>query len=760
MPTTNLNRTISEAESNITGVGDQQISVVLTRVVEQVFRLTRAQGAAIALRDPEGVLCQASIGLAPAVGSRLPPDSGFTRECFETGRVVLCEDAENDPRIRPLIARSLRLRSALAVPILAQDSVLGVMLMFSSRPFAFDATHVTAVQRIAQSLVSISARGSAEGDQLVTGDWPHVPAPTQARSLTEERPAARSSLVLAHPERSIDSQLPPARVEDGKRASSVVSSDIFERPDRKPTAARAWLAVGSILALLLLLFFFGLPHRRSTKIPSGNTPAASSASSKVEEDGAKEANSSRVGSSQMRAAPAEQSGSLASSLPHPDARLAADQPDSKTPKMDGRVTVVISPPPPALVIEGAPAGAQIFVDDQLTASIGSNGQAKISTVAPGQHRLHLKFNGYGDYEQSVNLRPGQTSTVAAKLEPLEPPALTAPTKAPLLAVTPAIPPPVRSLSTSRPDFVLDRTLKGHSAWVTAVAFSVDGQRLASGSWDRSVKLWNVPTGQELTTVGSKGKEVEAVAFSRNGQWLATENSANMATLWDATTGAEIRTFPGNKPVGVLGSNWVYSIAFSPDGRWLASGVDDKTVRLWDVQTGRTVRDLVGLRRSVIYVAFSPDGHWLATGADDKTIVIWDVSTGQEIRRLTGHKRPIYAVAFSPNGRWLASASGDKTVRLWDVVTGREVRTLIGHRDLVTSLAFSPDGRWLASGSWDNTIRIWDVVTGHEGQTLEGHNHHIYTVAFDSQGRWLASGSEDGTIKLWRWADGIDQSGLR
>src|SRR5207253_7052088 len=114
-----------------------------------------------------------------------------------------------------------------------------------------------------------------------------------------------------------------------------------------------------------------------------------------------------------------------------------------------------------------------------------------------------------------------------------------------------------------PEFVLDRTLKAHSGWVTGVAFSADGQRLASGSSDQTVKLWDVPTGQETSTVATKIKEVQALAFSRDGHWLAAENSINTVTLWDATTRREVRTFPSNKPLGVLGSSWVYSIASVP-----------------------------------------------------------------------------------------------------------------------------------------------------------------------------------------------------
>jgi WD40 repeat protein/putative methionine-R-sulfoxide reductase with GAF domain len=719
MPKANLKRKILELKKKIADKADEPISAVLNRVLEQVFWLTRANGAAIALRDSHGLSCRASLGLAPPVGARLLSDSGFTRECFETGQVVLCEDVDNDPRIRPAIARALHLRSALAIPILAQGSVRGVILVFSSSPFSFHTADVATLQRIAQSLSSISAPEPAQDEPPVTGG--RVAAAPLAFSLAEDQPAARLPLVMSPLERPIDSPRATARAVAGKPISSGVTLGIFQRLN-----ARAWLAAGSALSFLFLLLFFALSHSRSTKTPAGNPRAVETRNRK--------------------------------NLDLPS-RLTATHPDSKGLIEIDLVRKVITPASPALVIEGAPRGTQIFVDDRLTGVISLSGQAKISTVAPGQHRLRLTLNGYQDYELGVDLHGGQTSTVTAKLKPFELPALIAPANAPILPVTPAIPPAVISKSISSPDFVLARTLKGHTGWVTTMAFSPDGQRLATGSWDQTIKFWEVSTGEQLSTTARKNKEIEALAFSRDGRWLATENSSNTVTLRDARTGQELRELANDKPLGPLGSNWVYSIAFSPDGRWLATGVDDKTVRVWDVNKGTKVRDLTTSRRRVIYIAFSPDGRRLASGDDDKTIRIWNIASGEEVSKLSGHRKSIYAVVFSPNGRLLASASGDKSVRLWDVDSGREIHTLTGHGNVVTSLAFSPDGRWLVSGSWDKTIKIWEVETGREVRTLAGHDQPVYSLAFDSHGRWLASGSEDGTIKLWRLTELTGESRL-
>ena len=769
--------------NNLRGNADQRLPDVLTTVVERVGLLTGADGVAVALCDPEGVFCRASTGHAPAVGSRLQPDSGFTRECLETGQPVLCEDAENDARVQPSVARALHLRSALAVPIQVEDSVRGVVEVFSSRPSAFNIRHVNELQRIAGLLSPVLSRGPA-----VTGPA-LVPTQIEEASFAEKQPTAQQPLVLFPAERLVDFPPTTTRAEEGPVVPQTVTPSIVRNRGRKWISRLERVVAAAMgLGLLLFLFFFMESHHRPRKVfsdkaippasgpartdeavvkstgsqagnavaardikrPDRSVPPASPSSSSTEGE-------KFHGTPKLHTGPVEQSKNQTKG-PQPGAEPTVLQPYSTSPGEEGRNAEVTGLASPMLVINKARPGAQVFVDDKLTASADAEGQAKISSLIPGHHNLRLTLNGYRDYKERVDLVAGQISSISANLEPLEPPILAEPSKT--AALTSPIPPPVKSVIPSIPDFVLEHTLKGHSGWVTSVAFSVDGQRLASGSWDQTVKFWDVSTGQELGTLASKMKEVQALAFSRDGHWLATENSSNTVTLWDATTGRGIRTLPGNKPLGVLGDSWVYSIAFSPDGHWLASGVDDKTVRLWDVTTGRAVRDLAAPRRSVIYIAFSPDGRWLASGGDDKTIKIWEVSTGQEIRRLSGHKKSVYAVAFSPNGRFLASAGADKSVRLWEVATGREVHTLTGHGNVVTSLAFSPDGRWLASGGWDKTVKIWDVETGHELLTLAGHNHAIYTVAFDSGGSWLAAGSQDGTIKLWQLRKGAEQGKLR
>ncbi|MEH2117047.1 serine/threonine-protein kinase [Nostoc sp.] len=319
-----------------------------------------------------------------------------------------------------------------------------------------------------------------------------------------------------------------------------------------------------------------------------------------------------------------------------------------------------------------------------------------------------------------------------------------------------------------------QTLKGHSSMVHAIAISPNGQLIASGSNDHTIKLWQVGTGKLVRQLGrwSSGHSsmVHSVAFtpispnlSYQGEsgksakvaelnWgiLASGSWDNTIKLWDVNTGKEIRTLVGH-------ANWVNSVTFSPDGKFLASGSADCTIKLWQVHTGIEIQTLIGHSDSVSSVAYSPtmpttnskDRLLVASGSNDYTIKLWQVYTARNISTLLGHSFFVNCIAFSQDGEIIASGSGDNTIKLWHVNTGREIRTLIGHSDSVWSVAFSQNGELLASGSWDNTIKLWHVNSGREISTLTGHSNYVRCVAFSPNGQTLVSGGDDDTIKIWR-----------
>ncbi|MFN6463615.1 MAG: protein kinase domain-containing protein [Nostoc sp. DedVER02] len=332
-----------------------------------------------------------------------------------------------------------------------------------------------------------------------------------------------------------------------------------------------------------------------------------------------------------------------------------------------------------------------------------------------------------------------------------------------------------------PPVVLDQqnwqcvqTLKGHSSMVHAIAISPDGQFIASGSNDHTIKLWQLGTGKLVRQMGrwSSGHSsmVHSIAFSpisaklsyqgesgkstgnTDSNWgiLASGSWDNTIKLWDVNTGKEIRTLIGH-------TNWVNSVAFSPDGKFLASASADWKIKLWQVHTGIEIQSLTGHSDSVSSVAYSPktpvtnsqDRQLVASGSNDYTIKLWQVYTGRNINTLLGHSFFVNCIAFSQDGEIIASGSGDNTIKLWHVNTGREIRTLTGHSDSVWSVAFSQDRQFLASGSWDNTIKLWHLHSGREISTLIGHSSYVRCVAFSPDGQTLVSGGDDDTIKIWR-----------
>ncbi|KAJ5419723.1 uncharacterized protein N7487_003273 [Penicillium crustosum] len=288
---------------------------------------------------------------------------------------------------------------------------------------------------------------------------------------------------------------------------------------------------------------------------------------------------------------------------------------------------------------------------------------------------------------------------------------------------------------------LVQTLAGHADTVQTVAFSPDGTQIASGSWDKTIKLWDTTTGDLLKTLEGHSDQVSTIAFSPEGTQIASGSDDKTIKLWDTTTGDLLKTLEGH-------SDWVRTIAFSPDRTQIASCSVDKTIKLWDTITGDLQMTIEGHLDRVNVVVFSPDGTQIASCSDDKTIKLWNTITGDLQKTLEGHSDSISSMAFSPDGTQIISGSVDKTIKLWDTIMGDLQMTLEGHLDRVNVVVFSPDGTQIASGSVDTTIKLWETVTGNLQKTLVGHSNLLTTMVFSPDGTQIASGSIDTTIKLW------------
>jgi len=286
---------------------------------------------------------------------------------------------------------------------------------------------------------------------------------------------------------------------------------------------------------------------------------------------------------------------------------------------------------------------------------------------------------------------------------------------------------------------------GHAAGVPAVAVSMDGSRIATASFDTTVKLFDTSSGQLVRTIVAHDVAARAVAFVPGSGYLVSGGFDGVGRIWDPADGSLLFTLSGH-------GGAVSSVAVSPDGARVATGSADGTIKVWNAADGSLVGTLSGHAGWIYTVAFSPDGTLLASGGEDGTIRLWRVSDGVPVLAITGHGSSVLAVAFSPDGALLASGSTDDTVRLWRVSDGAPLATFTDQTLYIYGVCFSPDGEHLASGAGDGTLVIRRVSDGVIEQNVLVYRG-VLSLAYSPAGNVLYAGADDGTVSALNPSDG-------
>ena len=316
----------------------------------------------------------------------------------------------------------------------------------------------------------------------------------------------------------------------------------------------------------------------------------------------------------------------------------------------------------------------------------------------------------------------------------------------------------------------------HTKWVSSVAWSPDGHRIASCGGDGTVRIWNSETEQNLLTYRSHSNiffsEAWDAQWSPDGRLIASCGIGVTVHVWETETGKDLVLYNHHMITNFMTNT--YTLSWSPDGRSIASATGglqdiDQTVHVWNAATGSTQVKYAGHASGFISpfnvssIAWSPDGHIIASAGTDKTVKrwtleplkrfytaqIWNAGTGQHLVTCNGSSAYIYDLSWSPDARYIATAESEGVIGVWDARSGQNILVYRGHTKVVRAVAWSPDGSRIASASNDHTVHIWRATTGELLYVYRGHTDNVATVAWSPDGKRIASAGSDSIVRIWQ-----------
>jgi WD40 repeat protein len=306
-------------------------------------------------------------------------------------------------------------------------------------------------------------------------------------------------------------------------------------------------------------------------------------------------------------------------------------------------------------------------------------------------------------------------------------------------------------------------LEGHSAGIPAITFIGDGKTLATGSQDKTIKLWSIANKKEIATLEGHTAGVQSLAAAPDGKTLASADEGGLVKVWNLETRKELFTLKGQKGDAP-------GLTFSPDGKTLAVGGGgfDKPlekawgeIRLWEPATGKELKTITWPENRINAIAFSPDGTRLAACSSNGSVALWDVASGEKKSDLGKNPQGGTGLAFSPDGKTVACGNffGTLTIKFWDAASGKETRTIETKGNVSAfSLKFLQDGKTLAVGGFDKDgvrdldtrgayVALWDVEASKE-RLLKGHVRGVIAVSVNRDGTRLAAGGLDTKARVW------------